>query len=100
MLAIINQIFELEQKLQAKNDLSAERNFKRIFYEFEEMGYKVINPINRKYSETDTDIEATLPGTQRGDLRITRVLKPVIYQVRNAADTSLAQKGIVIVEAV
>lgn len=100
MLAIINQIFELEQKLQANNDLSAERNFKRIFHEFEEMGYRIINPINRKYSETDTDIEATLPGTQLGVLRITRVLKPVIYQVRNADETSLVQKGIVIVEAV
>ncbi|MCR8559679.1 hypothetical protein KXD93_18630 [Mucilaginibacter sp. BJC16-A38] len=100
MLAIINQVFELEQKLQSRDDLSAERNFKRIFHEFEEMGYRVINPINRKYSETDSDIEATLPATLNGDLRITRVLKPVIYQKGNIDDISLVQKGIVIVEAV
>jgi len=99
MLAIINQVFELEQKLQSKGDLSAERNFKRIFHELEEMGYQVIDPLTRKYSETDTDIEATLPTELTGDLRITRVLKPVIYQRRNA-ETNLVQKGIVIVEAV
>jgi len=97
MIAIINQLFEIEQKLQARADNLADRNFKRIYHELETEGYQVINPINRPYNETDTDLEATLSGDMSGKLMVTRVLKPVIYQ-QQAGQTQLLQKGIVIVE--
>ena len=98
MLAIINQVFEIAQKLGEKNETVADRNLKRIFYELEEMGYQVNNPLNRRYHETDTDVDATLSGPLRGELLVTRVLKPVVYQKNAGGELELLQKGIVIVE--
>lgn len=100
MIVIINQLFEVDQKLQAKAETVADRNFKRIYHELEILGYQVFNPIHRKYQETDTDVEATLTGNLKGTLHISRVLKPVIYQKSVNGDTELIQKGIVIVEAI
>jgi len=98
MINIINQVFEIEYKLRQKNEDVADRNIKRIYHELETAGYKVINPINRGYKETDTDIEASLAGPLKGALKVTRVLKPIIYQILNDAQMELIQKGIVIVE--
>jgi hypothetical protein len=69
-----------------------------MYHELETIGYKVINPLNRSYKETDTDIEASLAGTLKGELKVTRVLKPIIYQKINDGQLALVQKGIVIVE--
>lgn len=98
MTAIINQIFEIEQKLQSRGDGIADRNFKRIYHELENMGYKVVDPAGRVYKETDADIEATLPGDLSGVLRVGRVLKPVIYRQESGEQPYLIQKGIVIIE--
>ena len=98
MLTIINQLFEIEQKLLLKADMIAERNFKRIYHELDSMGYQLINPLNRAYKETDTDMEVTFSGQLAGKLVVTRVLKPIIYLQKNNEQFELAQKGIVIVE--
>lgn len=98
MIAIINQVFEIQQKLQQRGDNIADRNLKRIYHEFETMGYTVIDPAGRDYKETDTDIEATLSGGLGGDMKITRVLKPIIYHAEAGIQPSLVQKGIVIAE--
>ena len=97
MLNIINQVFEIEQKLKARGENPVERNLKRIYYELEEIGYKVIDPVNRPYKETDTDIEASVSGEFRDNMRVSRVLKPIIYRTADSA-TELIQKGIVLVE--
>ena len=98
MIAIINQVFEIEQKLLAKSETVADRNVKRIYHELNEMGYQVKNPVGRKYHETDTDLEANLSGPLQGQLTVTRVLKPVIYKKAANGGMELMQKGIVIVE--
>ena len=92
---IINQVFEMEKKAVEQNIESFERNLKRIFHEFEEMGYKIVNPIGTNYDERDASIEANIlnPNARK----ITKVLKPVIYKIENDA-YSLIQKGVVIVE--
>ena len=92
---IINQVFEMEKKAVEQNIDSFERNLKRIFHEFEEMGYKIVNPIGTNYDERDASIEANIlnPNARK----ITKVLKPVIYKIENDA-YSLIQKGVVIVE--
>lgn len=100
MIHIINQLFEIEQKLKNRLETGTERNFKRLYHELEQLGYQVIDPIGRPYKETDTDLEATLSGDLRGELKITRVLKPVIYYREAGAFTQLMQKGIVIIEGV
>lgn len=98
MVNIINQLFEIEQKLAFKSEPIAERNFKRIYFELENLGYKIINPADRSYKETDSDIEASLSGDLKGELKVTRVLKPIIYCTDEHHTTKLVQKGIVIVE--
>lgn len=100
LLPIVNQVFEIEQKMLTRSDSSADRNFKRIYHELEAAGYKIINPLNRNYQETDTDIEATLTGNLKANLTITRVLKPIIYQQKPDGQHELLQKGIVIVEGI
>ena len=98
MIDIINQIFEIEQKLQARKETFADRNLARLKHEFEVMGYRVINPIHRRYQMTDADLDATVSGDSKTDLKVTRVLKPVIYLRTKNDELSLLQKGIVIVE--
>ena len=100
MIAIINQIFEIDQKLQAKAEPLADRNLSRIYHELELLGYQIINPINRRYRPTDTDVEANLIGELTQESQISRVLKPIIYKINAGGNTELLQKGIVIVEGI
>jgi hypothetical protein len=98
MIAIINQVFDIAQKLGAKGETLADRNFARIYHELDNMGYHIVDPIGRKYQETDTDVEATLSGGLLGQLKVTRVLKPIIYKKTGDSEMVLLQKGIVIIE--
>lgn len=98
MINIINQVFEIEQKLLARKETFAERNLTRLKHEFEVMGYQIINPMHRSYQVTDADLDATVSGDAEAGLKVTRVLKPVIYLRAKNDELSLLQKGIVIVE--
>lgn len=94
---IINQIFEIKQKLIQENLLSHfERNFNKLDYLFEEEGWKMIDPIGEPYSESRTDCEASIVGYSR-KMRITKVIKPAIYK-SDSGKNELIQKAIVIVE--
>jgi len=96
MKNIINQIFEIESKLNASEKTTLQRNFERIYYELEQEGYKIINPIGHRYDERDLSIEANLL-TEGGNQKIVKVLKPAIYHNVDGINT-LIQKAIVIVE--
>lgn len=95
MKDIINQVFEIEKKASEQNIDSFERNLRRINHEFEELGYKIVNPIGNFYDERDASLEANMMTSNAK--KITKVLKPVIYKMENDA-YSLIQKGVVIVE--
>ncbi len=97
MLTIINQCFEITNKLKENPNRGIERSVQRIFYEIEEKGYTIINPIHRTYKETDTDIEASLTKSPTSKSKITKVLKPIIYYKENDTNT-LVQKGIVLID--
>lgn len=97
MLNIINQVFEISQKSEQFSYEHISRNVNRLMHELEESGYTVVNPLGRAYKETDTDVEASLSQKLRSDSKITKVMKPIIYQQVNG-QTQLVQKGIVIVE--
>jgi hypothetical protein len=95
MKEIINQLFEIEKKVSDHNLDMLDRNLTRIFHQIEEMGYRVVNPIGKRYDERDASIEANILNPDA--TIITRVLKPVIYTSENGQYT-LLQKGVVIVE--
>lgn len=97
-LQIINQLFEMQQKLAQENmNQKFERNFNRLFNIFEEEGYLIKNPEGEKYSDARTDCEINIVGREGKNMVITQVVKPVIYKQENGAVT-LVQKGIVMVE--
>nr|WP_321237613.1 hypothetical protein [uncultured Psychroserpens sp.] len=97
MTEIINQVFALDLKMKKQNNDSANRYLERIYHEFEAMGFQIVNPIGQTYRNEMTDVEANILGDLNRKSKITKVLKPVIYQIENN-ETRLLQKGIVIVE--
>ena len=92
---IINQIFEIDKKTSEQNIDILDRNLKRIYHEFEEMGYKIINPMGNIYDERDASIEANILNPDSN--KISKVLKPAIYKSENNVFV-LVQKAVVIVE--
>ncbi|MFT5819372.1 MAG: hypothetical protein ACI8ZM_000595 [Crocinitomix sp.] len=97
MLTIINQIWEISNKAESNSYEAIARNLRRINSELEDMGYTVIDPLNRLYKETDADIDANIATPLHAKSKIVKVLKPIIYQ-NESGQNQLVQKGIVIVE--
>lgn len=95
MKDIINQIVDIENKAKSHQLDIFSRNMKRLFHEFESMGYKVVNPLGEKYDSRDTSLEANFSNPD-GDT-ITKVLKPTIFRIVDE-EYQLVQKGVVIVE--
>ena len=55
------------------------------------------DPSGEAYSETRTDCEASISGRMGSKLKISRTIKPIIYQ-RKDGNIQLIQKGVVIAE--
>ena len=96
MLQIINQIFEIEKKSKEQNTTTFERNIERLYHEFAQMGYTIINPIGSVYDPRDTSVEYNLIGNPENAV-VTKVLKPIIY-LEDENQKKIVQKGIVIAE--
>ena len=97
-LHIINQLFELQAKITEAGLLNSfNRNMNRLFNHFEEEGFIIQDPTGEAYSETRTDYEASISGHIGSKMKITRTIKPIIYQ-RSEGNIQLLQKGVVIAE--
>ena len=96
MINIINQIFEIDKKAKANQYSKIERNIKRLNNELESLGYVVENPEGRSYSVTDSDLEVSMSDQLSKNPKVTKVLKPVIYEI-NDGERVLVQKGVVVV---
>lgn len=95
---IINQVFELQMKIKDCGLATQfERNFSRMLDLFEEEGYLVQNPTGEVYTDARTDCEASISGRLSSRMKITRTIKPIIYQRKDNV-AQLLQKGVVIVE--
>ena len=92
LLRIINQFFDIEKK-SAQNS-AVLRPLERIRNTFDEMGYRIHNPLGEKYNETRTDCEAGIVGSKLDNLVIVEVIKPIVHQ-----NGLIIQKGVVIVES-
>lgn len=95
MKEIINQIYEMQRKATDNNLNLFDRNFERLNFEFENMGFHIMIPLNQSFDDSDISIEATVVSQNLNI--ITKVIKPTIYKKDNDNFT-LIQKGIVIVE--
>ena len=97
-VVLLNQLFDIRSKMELENLYSKfERNFDRIFDVLEEEGFIINNPIGESYTDSRTDVEANLVGTEGRKMIISKVIKPIIY-LKDQGGVSLVQKGVVIVE--
>lgn len=97
MITIANQLFEIKTKMEKFDYLKIERNVNRLYDELSQNGYEIVDPIGRKYLDTDVSIDATINGDITPDSKVVKVLKPIIYKEEDG-NNQLIQKGIVIVE--
>ena len=63
----------------------------------EKISFIIENPINQKYKETRTDVEANISGDSTENLIIVDVIKPII-RIKQGKVSKIIQKGIVIVQ--
>ena len=98
-LQVLNNLCDIERKLNIHGDLGhAKRNVERIKEAFEEQRLFYEDPMGERFTETRTDIEASITGAGTENLFVVEVIKPII----RAGDTSFSkvvQKGIVVVES-
>jgi hypothetical protein len=104
-LFMLNQLFEIEQKLdKLQEENSIRRNINRLKNYFETnalsegQGLTYRNPIGEDYDETRNDCEASIAGNLTEDLHIVEVMKPIIY-VKYGNSQLILQKAIVIVQS-
>jgi len=102
-LQLLNQLFEIEKKvikLNEKNSISRNVNKLKDFFEndfSEKYSFIIENPIDESYTETRTDVEASISGDSIEDLIIIDVIKPII-RLKHEMNNQIIQKGIVIVQ--
>ena len=100
---ILNQIFEIENKLSKLNIThTINRNIDKLksFYEdnFDDnTSFIIENPKGEDYNATRTDIEANIIGDSTDNLIIVDVIKPII-RIKQGGINQIIQKGIVIVQ--
>ena len=98
VIALINQHFLLTKKLdELPGSGASARPVRRMRELLEEDGFVWLDPTGEPYSESRTDMEASLSGEGQGPYTIVEVLKPVIYR-KEGDQTRLLQKGVVIAE--
>jgi hypothetical protein len=110
-LDFMNQIFEIEKKASnLKEENSIQRNLNRMkgildedfFKGSSTIGLTYHNPIGESYSDTRTDCEATIAGTEVENLEIIEVIRPIIffaYQENEKVIKVIVQAAVVIVQS-
>ena len=108
LLAAMNQLYELEKKVEKHgNPSNFERNIGKMKDAFEHFhepdgGFKYEDPMGQRFTETRTDLEATISGKDTQDLVVVEVIKPIIRFVSHdslGSYSKVVQKGIVLVES-
>ncbi|MFK7920776.1 MAG: hypothetical protein AB8H47_02415 [Bacteroidia bacterium] len=99
LIPLVNQLFDLEKKLNKLEDgQKVQRNLRRMKENLQDLGLFFHDPLGERFDETRTDCEASIAGEDSEDLVITEVLKPIIH-LKNGPQVQLLQAGLVIVAA-
>jgi hypothetical protein len=101
---LLDQVFEIEKKLEKISEPnSIVRNINRMKELFENLyadsGLVYQNPMGEPYSETRTDLEASIAGSSVENLVVTEVIKPIIRLRYYSGATTIVRKGVVVVES-
>ncbi len=95
-IKMANLVFELEKKAaRTESGPALQRTIARMQQVLEEAGLLILNPLGETFSETRTDVEATLVGALHDKLSITEVLKPIVY-LHEDGKKKLLQRGVVL----
>lgn len=98
-LGILNNLCDIEKKLDINGDNSnVRRNVERIRELLEDENLFYENPLGQKFSETRTDLDATITGEGTENLYVVEVIKPII-RAGNKNYSVVVQKGIVVVQS-
>lgn len=98
-LQVLSNLYDIERKLSISGDPSnAKRNVERIKDIFKEQHVFYEDPMGQPFSETRTDLDATITGESSHDLKVVEVIKPII-RYGDEIFSRVVQKGIVIVES-
>ena len=93
LVEIANQLCSLEKKIvKDPNSATYMRHLLRIKQSLEDLGITYHNPEGEKYTDSRTDIEATLTGEISENMFISEVIKPIVIH-----NKQIVQSGIVIV---
>jgi hypothetical protein len=99
VLQVLNNLCDIERKLSIHGDPgNAKRNVERIRETFEDERVFYEDPMGQSFSETRTDLEATITGEGSDNLKVVEVIKPII-RVGERNFSRVVQKGIVIVQS-
>ncbi len=99
VLQVLNNLCDIERKLSIHGDPgNAKRNVERIKETFEDERVFYEDPMGQSFSETRTDLEATITGEGSDNLKVVEVIKPII-RVGDRNFSRVVQKGIVIVQS-
>jgi hypothetical protein len=96
---ILNNLCAIEQKISIHGDPgNVKRNVDRIREALEGENLFYEDPMGQIFSETRTDLEASITGAGAGNLHVVEVIKPII-RMGDKQFSRVVQKGIVIVES-
>ena len=69
ILLVLDQLCEMERKLRAHGDpMNLQRNIDKMKDAWYEFGLRYEDPKGQSFSETRTDVEATISGSDTDDL--------------------------------
>lgn len=98
-LGVLNNLHEIEKKIESSGDsANIRRNVDRIRELFEDENLFYENPLGQKFTETRTDLDATITGEAIENLYVVEVIKPIV-RCGNKSYSFIVQKGIVVVQS-
>jgi hypothetical protein len=99
LLKLMNNLCDIERKLQIHGDPgNAKRNVDRMKETLEDEKIFYEDPMGQPFSETRTDLEASITGSGTENLCVVEVIKPIV-RVGDKSFSRVVQKGIVVVES-
>ncbi len=99
ILKVLNNLCDIERKLQIHGDPgNAKRNVERIKEAFEAERVFYEDPMGELFTETRTDLEASISGVDTENLHVVEVIKPIV-RIGDKSFSRVVQQGIVVVES-
>lgn len=98
-LSVLNNLYDIEKKLRVNGDTgNIKRNIDRMKDLLSEEKLFFEDPYGERFSETRTDLDATITGEGVDNLFVVEVIKPII-RYGDTDYSVVVQKGIVVVQS-